>query len=184
MLLFTAFDPTYQHLDRAGARRRVESRLGDVADEALAAYEALRPGATPAQLVAALQTDETFRAPAWTLADRRAAAGAPTWMYWFTWASPAFDGALGSCHGLDIPFAFHNLARPGVEAFTGSGDDRAAVADAFADAVLAFARTGDPGWPAYDTIDRPTWRIDAEPELLHDPEGELRALWAGTRVGG
>jgi para-nitrobenzyl esterase len=84
---------------------------------------------------------------------------------------------LGSCHGLDIPFAFHGLDGPGVELFTGTGEERTAVADAFHGAVVGFARHGAPGWPAYRLETRPVWRIDTEPELVHDPDPALRALY-------
>jgi para-nitrobenzyl esterase len=98
-------------------------------------------------------------------------------MYWFTWRTPVFGGVLGSCHGLDIPFAFHGLDGPGVELFTGTGENRAAVADAFHGAIVAFARDGAAGWPAYRLDTRPVWRIDTEPELVHDPDPALRALY-------
>jgi para-nitrobenzyl esterase len=98
-------------------------------------------------------------------------------MYWFTWASTAFGGALGSCHALDIPFAFHNLHRKGVTTFTGDTDDRTAVADTFSDAITTFARTGVAPWPTYDTRARQTLRIDANATVLDDPESALRELW-------
>jgi carboxylesterase type B len=72
------------------------------------------------------------------------ANGNATWMYWFTWATPAFGGIFGSCHAVDVPFVFHNLDRPGVPAFTGDGDDRARVAEEVAGAVLQFASDGKP----------------------------------------
>jgi para-nitrobenzyl esterase len=140
-------------------------------------YRVRRPGTDNPKLGSAIQTDHVFRQPARRLADARAANGAPTWMYWFTWPSPAFGGAVGSCHALDIPFVFHNLHRAGVEMFTGDGDDRVPVADAYADALLGLARDGDPGWPQHDLATRPTMVFDVSSELQHDPEPELRELW-------
>lgn len=177
MQLFTAFDPSIGELSDDGVRAHYARRFGSAGDLALGAYRDARPGATNGELVSAIQTDETFRVPARRLATARAARGNATWMYWFTWASPAFGGRLGSCHGLDIPFAFHNLDRPGVEAFTGDGADRGGVADAFAGALLAYARTGDPGWRPYDLDHRTTMRIDTRSEELVDPEGSLLDLW-------
>ncbi|MGD9705682.1 MAG: carboxylesterase/lipase family protein [Acidimicrobiia bacterium] len=177
MQLFNAFDHRLADLTDNGLRTEFERRLGARTTEAIATYRALRPGATNGQLASAVQTDETFRVPARRLAEARAEQAAPTWMYWFTWASPAFGGALGSCHGLDIPFAFHNLEQPGVAAFTGERPERVRVADVFSDALIAFARNGDPGWPAYDTSSRATLQIDAESRVLDDPEGDLRELW-------
>ena len=110
------------------------------------------------------------------MAESRVAAGNPTWMYWFTWGTPVFDGALGSCHALDIPFAFDNIAAPGSEFMTGTGPERAAIAARFADEIVRFAVEGAPGWTAFNLDARPTLRIDTLTELLHDPEPQLREL--------
>ena len=178
MLLFTAFDSAYSGLTRDDVVRRAARYFGDDrADGAVAAYEGARPGASPAQLASAIATDEAFRTPAQRLAARRADAGNPTWMHWFTYPTPTFGGVLGACHGLDIPYAFDNLTRPGVELFTGDGTDRQGVANTFAGAVVRYARTGDPGWPDYDTATRTTFVIDVDGGPIDDPEPELRALW-------
>ncbi len=129
-------------------------------------------------MASAIATDEVFRVPARRLAARRADAGNPTWMHWFTFPTPAFGGVLGACHGLDIPFAFDNLARPGVELFTGDGLDRQPVADTFARALIELAHNGEPGWPAYDTATRTTMVIGVPSGPVDDPEPDLRALWS------
>lgn len=177
MQLFTAFDPALSELSEDRLLLMAERRFGDRAAEAVERYEQLRPGASIGQLASAIQTDETFRVPAWRLAEQRAAGGRTTWMYWFTWASPAFGGLLGSCHGLDIPFAFHNLDQPGVTQFTGDGGDRLEVANTYSDALVAFARSGEPGWPTFDLDTRSTLRIDAHTEVVPDPEAAIRELW-------
>lgn len=129
-------------------------------------------------MLAAVQTDWAFRIPAIRHAEAQAAAGQPAWMYWFTFATPAFAGALGACHGLDVPFVFDALQQPGVEMFTGSDPSRSRLADAMAGAWLAFARTGDPGWPTYEPDgNRTTRRFDVDSEDVDDPDGETRALW-------
>jgi para-nitrobenzyl esterase len=177
MALFMAFDPHVQGLDDAGLERRAQRVFGERTPAALTAYRLALPGAPPSRLAAAIATDHTFRMPATQLAVTRSVASAPTWMYWFTWPTPVFGGVLGSCHGIDIPFAFHGLDGTGVELFTGTGAERVAVADALHGAIVAFARHGVPGWPAYQPHTRPVWRIDPEPELLHDPDPGLRALY-------
>jgi para-nitrobenzyl esterase len=180
MHLFNAFDPARTTLDETGLLRAFERRFRDRARVAVAEYSAARPDHTPGQLVSALQTDETFRVPARRLSEARAARGNATWMYWFTWPTPAFGGTFGSCHAVDVPFAFHNLDRPGVEVFTGDGDDRTGVADSLAGALLRFASDGKPGWSSYDLGDRATRRFDVESETLLDPERSLRELWAAS----
>ncbi len=177
MSLFTTFNPALGSLDLDGARVIFAKRFGEGADNAIAAYAAARPGANPKQLVSAMQTDEVFRVPAQRVAQGRVANDLPTWMYWFTWPTPAFGGSLGSCHAVDIAFAFHNLDRTGVGQFTGTSEERIPVADAYSGAVLAFATGDDPGWPRYDDALRATRRFDVHSETLHDPEAELRRLW-------
>ncbi len=175
-LLFLAFDPAYSTADEAKWHDHAQQQFGPRADEALAAYEAARPGASPLRLIAAAQTDHVFRRPAQRLAEARAAAGNATWMYWFTWASPAFGGILGSAHAMDVPFAFDNLHLPGIGMFLGDGPERQSIATRFADEISSFSVKGAPSWEPFDTTERATLRIDATVELLHDPEPELRAL--------
>jgi para-nitrobenzyl esterase len=177
MQLFSTFNPANASLDDDGLKHHFERRFGDRATDAIARYRRHRPGVTNGALASAMQTDETFRVPARQLAQLRSELGSTTWMYWFTWASTAFGGALGSCHALDIPFAFHNLHRKGVDAFTGIGADRANVADAFSDALTSFARCGKATWPEYNAVDRSTLRIDATTDVVDDPEHSLRELW-------
>ncbi|MFM2077032.1 MAG: hypothetical protein RJA49_922 [Actinomycetota bacterium] len=175
-LLFLAFDPRYSNADAGTWAEHAAQQFGERAAEAQAAYEAARPGATPLGLIGAAQTDRVFRRPAQQLAEARAQAGNPTWAYWFTWASPAFGGILGSAHALDIPFAFDNLAAPGIEMLLGDGPERQAIATRFADEISSFSAKGAPSWAAFDLSERATLRIDATVELLHDPEPELRLL--------
>ncbi len=175
-LLFLAFDPAYSTADVAKWHDHAQRQFGARADEARAAYEAARPGASPLGLIAAAQTDHVFRRPAQRLAEARSAAGNATWMYWFTWASPAFGGVLGSAHALDIPFAFDNLHQQGIEMLLGDGAERQSIATRFADEISSFSAKGAPSWEPFDTAERATLRIDATVELLHDPEPRLRAL--------
>ncbi len=177
MNLFTVFDPSRRGFDDGRMRREFEARFGSSAGVAIERYREHRPELDANQLTAAMQTDEVFRWPAQRLASARAREGAATWMYQFDWETPVFGGGLRACHGVDIPFAFDNLHRPGVELLTGAGDDRQVVADRFSRAVLAFARGADPGWPAYDTTSRATQRIGPNPELVKDPAPALRELW-------
>jgi para-nitrobenzyl esterase len=184
MALFSAMDPTYASLDDAGLHKLAVAILGPDADALVDAYRAARPEASARDLAIAISTDHTFRAPATRLAQARAEAGHATWLYEFTWATPAFGGMLGSCHALEIPFVFDNLDKPGVGMFTGDGAERQGIATDMAERWLSFARTGSPtadetqpSWPAYDTQTRPVLRIDVVREVVLDPDASLRELW-------
>jgi para-nitrobenzyl esterase len=178
--LFTAFDPSRTGWNDADIDREFFIRFGERTSTAVDTYRQQRPEASANQLVTAMQTDQTFRWPAWSLANERSSntSGSSTWMYAFDFATPSFGGVLGSCHALDIPFAFDNLHRPGVELFTGDGVERQEIADQFSSAIVAFAHDDDPGWPRYHTTDRTTQRIGPQPDLVSDPESALRNLWA------
>ena len=71
----------------------------------LAAYRAAYPGATPGDLLAAVQTDWWVRIPAIRLAEAHASHPARTYMYEFGWPAPD----LGAVHALEIPFVFDTL---------------------------------------------------------------------------
>jgi len=126
--------------------------------------------------MSAVSTDTGFRQPAQRLCESRVVNDTPTWMYWFTWPSPAFGGVIGCCHALDIPFAFDNLDAEGVQMMTGEGVERVAIADRFASEIVEFATHGHPSWSQFNLQDRPTLVIDTETYLAHDPESEIRLL--------
>jgi para-nitrobenzyl esterase len=177
MTLFQILDPTLADLDDAQMIERLRSWADDPAG-LLHAYRAASPDATPQQIWLALTTDGVFRVPAIRLADAQSAHG-PTWMYRFSWETPAFGGILRSTHAIEIPFVFDNLDR-NTEGVTGTGPERQGIADTMHRAWIAFARTGDPGWPAYDTERRATMRFDVDSRVVDDPEGEQRRAWDPT----
>ena len=174
--LWVAVNPAAANLSEADVRAQFATRFGATADDAWAAYEKFRPGSTPAQMLAAMQSDESFRAPAWRVIDARDRAGNPTWSYFFTWPTPVFDGILGACHGLDIPFVFDNLDAPNVEFFIGSSPAHRHLADTLAGALVEFARTGKTGWQSTDGK-RTTLQIDERNDVVVDPERPLYDLW-------
>lgn len=164
--------------------RNLCARAGRSADEVIAAYERKLGSPSELDLRNALETDRNFRIPAIRLAEAQTANDVPTWMFRFDWKTPAFDGLLGSCHALEIPFVFDNLDAPGVDVFTGNAAP-ADLATKMHAAWVAFAHSGDPNveglpdWPCYDTASRQTMLFDAEPSVASDPDGDTRLLWEG-----
>jgi carboxylesterase type B len=146
---------------------------------ALAAYRAANPGASPGDLLAAIQTDWYWRIPAIRLADAHVTNNPATWMYEFAWRSPQFGGLLGACHSLEIAFVFDTLGCE-TEGLLGPYPPQQ-LADAMHAAWVAFASSGDPGWPRYDLSCRATMRFDTTPELVDDPLASERAFWNGLR---
>lgn len=175
--LWSAFDPKAAEATNDTWRAFTESTFGVASEQARSVYEKFRPGETPGALMSAVSTDTGFRQRAIQFAEMRAKQSVPSWMYWFTWPTPAFDGAVGCCHALDIPFAFDNLAAPGTSMFTGDAPECQSIADRFADEIVGFAAHGHPSWSQYDTESRDTLEINTAPRLISDPEGEIRNLF-------
>ncbi|MET8079032.1 carboxylesterase family protein [Streptomyces sp. NPDC005303] len=145
-------------------------------------YREAFPDASPTELYERVQTDWLFNMPSLRLAEAQAAGGGRAHLYELTWPAPAFGGTLGACHGLDIPLLFGTYdADLGNLLFAGTGvpDEARALTAHFQSAWTRFARTGDPGWPAYDGDGRLTQVLDAAAEVRPYPEEVSRRLWEG-----
>lgn len=155
-------------------------------ETALAAYRTLDPDASPGDVLAELQTDWWCRIPAVRLADAHAAAarhgGAGTWVYEFSWPSPVFGGAMGSCHALEIPFVFDTLDLGPKQMVGGllGPEPPQELATEMHRAWVRFAATGDPGWPRYDSERRATQRFGVPSRVVNDAYLARRALWDGV----
>jgi para-nitrobenzyl esterase len=150
---------------------------------ALSAYRAALPGATPGEILAAIQTDWWCRIPAIRLAEAHAPGGAGTWMYEFAWRSPVGGGLFGACHALEIPFVFDTLdlgPNQMVGDLLGENPPQA-LATAMHRAWVSFIDRGQPGWPQYDVPRRATKVFDTETRVVDDPRAWERAFWAGVR---
>ena len=176
--LWSALNPNNVSNDEETAKNYYKEALGDSSDRAWSLYTTMRPNQSPIEMVAAMQTDQNFRSPAWDLCETRVKAGVSTWMYWFTWPTPIFDGIFGCCHALDLPFMFHNLNAPNVELFTGDAPNRRLIADTFSSELLRFAKDTSVSWPEFDLENRATLQINLDSKVINNPEQELRELWS------
>ena len=96
------------------------------------------------------------------------------------WQPPTFEGRLGACHSLELPFVFDNLDKEGFVGLVGTNPPQQ-VAHAMHAAWVAFATSGNPGWPQFDLKRRATMRFDTTSELVEDPRSAERVLWEGRR---
>ncbi|MBL7626378.1 carboxylesterase family protein [Frankia sp. CN6] len=140
--------------------------------ELLALYAADR--GDPAAGRSALLTDAMFGLPAIRLADAAHAAGGPVWTLRFDHV-PA-DDPRGVMHGADLPLTWGRADAAGPHGH---------VAALWQDALLAFARDGDPSteglpaWPRYDPDRQPTLLFGATPRVVDHPGGRCHEAWAG-----
>ncbi|MCB0218696.1 MAG: carboxylesterase/lipase family protein [Chrysiogenetes bacterium] len=120
----------------------------------LKAREARSQRNKPVDLFNAIESDRVFRLPAIRLLEAQHAHQPGTFTYLFTWDSPMFNGELGACHALDIPFAFGSIHTPFARSFAGSGQAVETLAERMEHAWANFARSGNPchedlpEWPA------------------------------------
>ncbi|MFC8414379.1 carboxylesterase/lipase family protein [Streptomyces coelicoflavus] len=162
--------------DRASAALRLYAPGGE------AAYRAAFPDDSANDLYERVQTDWLFAMPSLHLAEAHLAGGGRSHVYELTWPAPAFDGALGACHALDIPLLFGTFRESlALLQFGGAepSEEALALSSRFRASWTAFARSGDPGWPAYDTDRRLVQVLDAEPKVAPYPQETSRRLWDG-----
>ncbi|MDK1348915.1 carboxylesterase family protein [Streptomyces sp. 378] len=146
------------------------------------AYRTAFPDASPSELYERVQTDWLFTMPSLHLAQAQRAGGGSAHVYELTWPAPGNGGALGACHGLDIPLLFGTYgADLGLLLFAGAepSAEAKALSSRFRSSWTSFARTGDPGWPAYDDERRLVQVLDAESVVTAYPEERSRRLWEG-----
>jgi para-nitrobenzyl esterase len=154
----------------------------DRAPGLLAAYRAMYPDAELERLRERFLTDAVYRIPAWRTALAQAAAGGAAWRYEFSWEPVAGDGKFGAAHGFDEAFVW-GVTDPAVAPLlVGAGPDAASLAMELSGALLAFAHTGTPGWPAV-MPDAAAWRDF--PGDVQGPSGAapLLAAWDGIIRG-
>ncbi|MEU9609017.1 carboxylesterase family protein [Streptomyces sp. NPDC048057] len=118
----------------------------------VAAHRARHPDSRHGELRSAILGDALFGAGSRRLADAHGRAH----VYEFAWRSPAAGGLLGAAHAVELPFVFDRLTLPALRGPRGllgptdpadpTGPPAALAAEMHA-AWVAFARTGDPGWP-------------------------------------
>jgi para-nitrobenzyl esterase len=135
-------------------------------------------------VVRAIEGDLRFGIRTLRFAERHAASGSPTFVYRFSYSSPALRGALGACHALELSLVFGTYGTPEQERFVGKGPDVERLSRIMQTAWLGFAEHGDPNhselpvWSAYDER-RPTLVFDVPCELALGPFEEERRAWDG-----
>ncbi|MEU3795390.1 carboxylesterase family protein [Streptomyces fructofermentans] len=160
------------------------------ADEAVrvfapGSYREAFPDAGPEEVYGLVRSDWLFRMPSLHLAEAQLSGGGRAHFYELTWPAPAMGGALGACHGLDVPLVFGNL-RGGLPSIL-LGEEPPAEAEALSESFRAawtgFAAGRGPGWGAYEAGRREVRLFDVVPEVVPYPEEASRRLWEGHVFG-
>jgi para-nitrobenzyl esterase len=145
-------------------------------------YRALGPPEAVPDVYARIVTDFLFGEYTTRLAEAAARAGGRAHLARFAWRSPALGGALGACHGADVPFCFGDLTRQGGIAGLAlpevPTEEDQALSDRIVAAWAGFAATGDPGWPAITADAAPVRIWDRTDRLDAETGGGTRPAWA------
>jgi para-nitrobenzyl esterase len=137
-------------------------------------YRRGRPHTAALEILGALLTDAFMRGPANRFADMRHRQGAATYVYEFAWRSPRMH--LGAAHAVDVTFVFDTLDSDESAAIAGP-DRPQSLATEMHTAWVNFARSGQPGWPAWDDS-RPVmvFNTPSSAVVLAPREEERRAV--------
>ncbi|MBE1526355.1 para-nitrobenzyl esterase [Sphingopyxis sp. OAS728] len=130
----------------------------------LKAYGYKQQGVRPGEALTDAMNDLVFR---WPARQYAAAHQGKTWMYEFDWRSPACDGELGACHGIEMPFVFKTL--PSVTGPRGLAgmDPPQALADRVHELWAGFAKGRAMPWPEFGAY-RMVYQV-TRGEALHEP---------------
>jgi para-nitrobenzyl esterase len=173
-------------VDFDGLRTKLEPQFGADTARIVETYRRSRPSASPTDIFVAVRSVAMMGFGSIEIAERKAEQrGAPVYLYNFGYKSeskvPGTDYPMGTPHAADIAFKFNNVANP--SPFSGSRPERLTASHNMAELWTTFAHAGrpaaagQPAWPAYDLVRRPTMRIDTRCEVIHDRGREEREMW-------
>ena len=138
----------------------------------------------PLSILDAVMTDYVFRIPSDHLLDAHSGQNGAgrTYAYLFDQQSPAMDGALRACHGIDLPYVFGT--GDSVREFIGDDPQTDQLSRFVMDAWLSFARHGNPstsalpGWPQYRADQRYTMVFGPDVKTIREDREAERAVWS------
>lgn len=136
-----------------------------MAGQVLRDYGLGQKGVRPGEAMTRAMHDLVFRWPARVYA---AAHRGRTWAYEFDWRSPACNGELGACHGMELPFVFKTLdVASGPRGLAGIDPPRD-LADRIHALWVRFATDGTLPWPQFDADGRQVYQLAAG-EAVSEP---------------
>ena len=157
-----------------------QMRIDVAPEEVVAWYRREHPDMSPDQVLIRATTAARSWRGAVIEAEMRAAQGSPAFVYQLDWSSRLPNGRTGAFHTSDIPLMLDNV---GAEGSGAAGPDAQAMSDRMSDALLAFARSGDPNhaglprWTPYSLERRETMVMHLPPRMENDPRGDERQFF-------
>ena len=153
----------------------LQKRYADKAQELIDSYSLTFPEAKPVELVDLILSNRQHVVAA---AEAKKHQTSPVYMAWFGWCPPLFDGRMRAFHCLDICFWFLNTDR--MVTHTGGGERPRKLSRMMAEALVQFARTGNPNggslpqWDEFTVEKGETMVLNDTCELKLDPDRQAR----------
>jgi para-nitrobenzyl esterase len=165
-------------------RTRLERDFPGQSELILTTYKKTHPESTPGELYIAIRSITMMGLGSIRIAERKSIqGGAPAYLYNFGYKSnnkvPGTEFEFGSMHALDIPFKFYNVE----SGMAGTRQDRFEASRNMTELWTTFAgrgipsASGQPEWPEYNLITRPSFRIDVHCEVILDRFRIEREMW-------
>jgi para-nitrobenzyl esterase len=150
--------------------------LAKHAGEIVDAYAKCFPQKKPVEIWGFISWD--IRSRAVLQSERQTANGGSVYNYLFDWKTPLYDGRPRAYHNSDLAFWFHNPDE--MDTITGGGERPRRLAEKMSQALVHFARTGDPNhsgipaWPSYDSKNGAVMIWNDNCDVQSDPDREAR----------
>jgi para-nitrobenzyl esterase len=143
------------------------------------AYRKAYPHFDAEHLYERVFSDWLFRMPSLHLAQAHAASGGRTYLYELTYPAPAGPSEFGACHALDVPLVWGTPPAGMYLTLIGQRPPRefTQLSHVMRREWLAFAASGDPGWPVYGTERRLARIYDWPAAVDPYPEEASMRLW-------
>jgi para-nitrobenzyl esterase len=168
-------DAAVENISLPEVVERLSQRYPDNAEAIVQVYANNFPEAKPVEILALINSNRLAVVNAATAKSKQSS---PIWMAWFGWCPPLFDGRMRAFHCLDISFWFLNTDL--MLTHSGGGARPRQLSRKMADALLAFARNGDPNgselpvWPPFTVETGETMILNDLCEVKNDPDREAR----------
>jgi para-nitrobenzyl esterase len=187
--LFTLLDPAISQIKDEKTIELYLGMLGITSEKAkniIDTYKKARAGTLstePKELLDAIVTDQMFRIATLRILEAQSVYQPNTYNYLFTWETSVYNGGLGACHALELPFVFNTIEEPGMKALVGSPTNTESLCENMMDAWLAFAHNGNPNhdgiphWPNYDKKSRATLLFGNQFKIINALFDKERKAW-------
>jgi para-nitrobenzyl esterase len=170
-------DSTIEEITLPQVVNRLKERHGGNTQTIVDAYVRNFPNAKPVEILTLINSNRISVVDAATAKSKQKS---PVYMAWFGFCPPLFDGRMRAFHCLDISFWFLNTDL--MVTHSGGGSRPRKLSYKMADALLSFARTGDPNcpslpkWPKFTVEKGETMILNDVCEVKNDPDREARLV--------